>query len=260
MTRPWAERRLGLAGRLAAVALLAWGCTSPRLPAVPSTAPSTAPAVTLTPAATGPSSSASPRLVSPTASVPTVPGTTLVDVPEAGIRLPVPLGWEPVRAAALTDPTAREALAGKYPGAASLLDAIDELGGRARPVFLAIDPTPASASAPISANVAVLVSQPSVGGFLLDVVSGFIEEGLTRVLGATERPERDRVELPAGEAIRLRYAVPPSGGEDMVAVAWVIGGPTGTLLVTLMGDGAAMGEPGPDAIAGGIEPLADAQP
>ena len=248
--------RLGLAGSLMAAALLTSGCTSFRL----ATASSTAPVVALTPPATGPSAAASPRPVSPTPSAPTVPGTTLVDVPEAGIQLPVPIGWEPVRAAALADPAALEALAATYPRAAPLLGAIDELGSRARPVFLAVDPAPASASAPISANVSVLVSQPSVGGILLDVVSGFIEEGLTRVLGATERPERDRVELPVGEAIRLRYAVPSSDGRDIVAVAWVIGAPTGTLLVTLMGEAAAMGESGPDAIARGMVPLADALP
>jgi len=43
------------------------------------------------------------------------PGTTYIDIPEAGIRLPVPVGWEPIGAEALADPAAREAIVARYP-------------------------------------------------------------------------------------------------------------------------------------------------
>jgi hypothetical protein len=183
-----------------------------------------------------------------------------VDVPEAGIRIPVPLGWACLDAAALADPALRATLPSTYPGSGALVAAIDQLDGRAEPVFLAADPSPASLAGPLATNLSVLVSQPSVGGFLLDFVAGFIAAGLSEALGATGEPVRDRVALQAGEAVRLRYAIPSVGGEEMAAVAWVIGAPAGTLLVTALGTAVAVGDLDPDAIAGAIVPLAGDAP
>ena len=188
------------------------------------------------------------------------PGTALVDVPEAGILLPVPVGWESVGADALRVPATRAALAARYPGSGMLLGSFDQLGGRAEPVFLAADPSPASLASPLAPSVSVLVSQPSVGGFLLDFAAGFIGDGLTDVLGATEGPVRDRIQLSAGEAVRFRYTIPAAGGEEIVAVAWVIGAPGGTLLITLVGTASVLGDLDPDALAAAIIPLTGGAP
>jgi len=222
-----------------ALVLLAAGCGASSTPT---------PRPTPTPPPPTPSPLATPVVTPP-------PGIALIDVPEAGIRIPVPGGWELVGAAALADPSVRDSLAATYPGSARLLAAIDQLGDRAEPVFLAADPSPASLAGPLASNLSVLVSQPSVGGFLLDFVAGFIADGLTEALGATDGPVRDRVDLPMGEAVRLRYALPAGDGAQIEAVAWVIGAPAGTLLVTLMGTRAALGELDPDAIAGAIVPV-----
>jgi hypothetical protein len=169
----------------------------------------------------------------------------------------VPDGWEPIGAEVLADPSAREAIAATYPGSGKLLGALDRLGSRAEPVFLAADPSAASLAGPLAPNVSVLVSQPSVGGLLLDVAAGFIKDALTDVLGATGDPAQERVTLPAGEAVRFHYAIPAADGGEIVADAWVIGAPQGTLLVTLMGTASTLGDLDPDAIAGAIVPLTD---
>lgn len=247
MIRPGSAIRLGFAA-----ALLVAGCAAPAPSATSPATPSPSPIATPSPRPT-PSPSPTPPPSPPA-------GTAYVDIPEAGIRLPVPLGWVSLGAAALADPAVLDALPATYPGSGALLAAIDELGGRAEPVSLAADPSPASLAGPLASNLSVLVSQPSVGGFLLDFVAGFIADGLSGALGATGEPARDRVQLPAGEAVRLRYAIPAAGGEEIVAVAWVIGAPAGTLLVTLMGTASALGELDPDAIARAIVPVMDDAP
>lgn len=232
--------------------LIVTGCAAPAAPATPPATPSPSPIATPSPR---PTPAAAPT---PPPSAPA--GTTYIDVPEAGIRLPVPVGWVSIGATALADAAVLDALPATYPGSGALLAAIDELGGRAEPVFVAADPSPASVASPIASNVSVLVSQPAVGGFLLDFAAGFIADGLGRAIGATDEPERDRVQLPAGEAVRLRYAIPVAGGEEIAAIAWVIGAPGGTLLVTLLGTASAVGDVDPDAIAGAIVPLVDDAP
>ncbi len=187
------------------------------------------------------------------ATLPPIPsGSDMVAVPEAGIRLPVPDGWERVDAAALSAAATRARLLATYPGSERLLGSMDELGGRAVPVFLALDPSAASLAAPVASSLSVMVSQPSVGGFMLDFVSGFIERGLTQALGVEDPPVRDRVDLAAGEAIRLSYRIPSADHQQVLAYAWVIGAPSGTLLVTLLGTAAALGNRDPDEIAAAI--------
>jgi len=46
----------------------------------------------------------------------------------------------------------------------------------------------------------------------------------------------------------------------MAAVAWLIGAPAGTLLVTVLGMASAVGDLDPDAIVGAIVPLAAGSP
>jgi hypothetical protein len=237
---------LGLAGLL----LLTAGCGTTAPTATPPPTPSPAPEPT--PTATPPAPTASPSASAP----PTAPpGTTYLDIPEAGIRLPVPDGWEPIGADVLADPAAREVIAARYPGSGKLLGALDQLGSRAEPVFLAADPSAASLAGPLASNVSVLVSQPSVDGVLLDIAAGFIGDALTDVLGASGEPSRERVTLRVGEAVHFRYAIPAADGGEVVADAWVIGAPRGTLLVTLMGTASTLGALDPDAVAGAIVPL-----
>ena len=246
VSRAGSAASLGLAG----LVLLTAGCGMP--------APTTAPPPTSSPSAQQPPTARpSVSTASPSASpLPTAPpGTTLIEIPQAGIRLPVPDGWEPIGAEVLADPDAREAIAAKYPGSGKLLGALDKLGSRAEPVFLAADASPASLAGPLAPNISVLVSQPSVGGILLDLAAGFIRDALTEVLGATGEPAQQRVTLPVGEAVRFHYAIPAAGGEEIVADAWVIGAPRGTLLVTLMGKAATLGDLDPDSVAGAIVPL-----
>jgi hypothetical protein len=183
--------------------------------------------------------------------VPSAPtGTAYLAVPAAGILLPVPDGWEVVEADALADPVELERIAAAYPGTDRLLRSLERLGGRAAPVLLAADPSPASVAAPIATNLSVMVAQPPTSGILLDLVAGFIADGMGEALGAESDAARTRVDLPAGEAVRLAYAL--GGDEGVVAIAWVVGAPAGTLLVTAIGTADALDALDPDTLAAAI--------
>jgi hypothetical protein len=159
----------------------------------------------------------------------------------------VPDGWVIIDGGAMADPIELERIAAAYPGAGRLLQALGSLGGRAEPAILTVDPGPASLAAPIATNVSVMVAQPPTSGILLDLVAGFIAEGLGEALGAVEEPARSRVDLPVGEAVRLAYRI--GGDEGVVAIAWVVGAPAGTLLVTAIGTADALDALQPDALA-----------
>ncbi len=225
---------------LLAIALAATGCASTPQTATPGPTPT-------------PTPTAAPTAAATLATAP--PGTSMVDVPEAGIALPVPSAWETIGAAPLSDPAVRAELAATYPGAAELLAAVDELNGRAEPAFIAVDPAAAGSDGPLAANLSVLVAQPSVGGPLLDLVAGFICDSLTDALGAPGSPERERERLPIGDAVRCTYDLPTDGGEPLVAEAWVIGAPSATVLVTLLGPAAATHGVTARAIVEAITPL-----
>lgn len=246
--------RRALAGALLAGVLVAGpaclvaGCASP--------SPSPSPTDPPTPPPTG-SPTPTPSPTSAPSTDPGLPeGTVAVAVPEAGILLPVPAGWVLVPAADLADPARRAELAATYPGSAALLEQTERIGGQATPVFLAVDPTAADRSEPLAANLSVLVTQPSVGGPLLDLASGFIADGMADSLGATAGPTRERVELAAGEAVRIGLELPPVDGHEIVAVAWVVGAPGGTMLLTLLGPATALGTLDPDDLAAAIVPVA----
>ncbi|MDH4141336.1 MAG: hypothetical protein OEV61_01885 [Chloroflexota bacterium] len=178
-------------------------------------------------------------------------GSSEAAIDEAGITLPLPDGWQRLGAADLGDPAVRDGLAADYPGASAMLDAADAVSGRADLVFLAVAPTGQGAgTAP--ANVAVLTSQPPVSGLLLDIASGFIDGGFQDALGVGE-PERTRLDTPVGEAIRLEYAMPVAGSAGLLMVAWVIGAPDATLLVTAMTPAGSISGFDPDAMIAGAQ-------
>jgi hypothetical protein len=227
----------------------------------PSIAPSASPS--LTPPGTPPSTptpSPLPAAPSPTVQPSPPAGTVLVDIPEGGVLLPVPVGWVQVPAADLADPARRADLAARYPGSATLLEQTSRLDGRAAPVFLAVDPSAAARSEPLAANLSVLATQPSVGGPLLDLAVGFIADGMAETLGATTPPTKERVKIAAGDAVRIRMQVPPRDGHEIVATAWVIGAPGGTLLITLLGPETALDGLDLDALAAAIVPAATHTP
>jgi hypothetical protein len=245
----WSRRGVGrLCAGLTAL-LLVVGCTSPPTPAPPTPAPSPIPSPTpvrtplLTPSAT------------PVPSPPIPPGMAYVDIPEAGLRVPVPLGWRHATGDELADPGVREELVSTYPGAGRLLDASDEMGDRASIAFVAVDGSAPSLSGPLATNVSVFVSQPSVGGILLDLVAGFIIDAMGDTIGAKAPAERARVRLPAGEAIWFRHEGVGETGERLVAVGWVIGAPAGTILLTVTGVGTAMGALDTDGLGRAVVPI-----
>lgn len=265
MSEPTARGRV-LAG-LAAVAAVALGAVlamavggSPGPTVAPETAgtpsapsvPSIAPTDPVTPPATPSEPSATPP--EPPA------GTVLVEIPEAGVLLPVPAGWVQVPAADLADPARRAELAARYPGSGTLLAETERLGDRAAPVFLAVDPEAAGRGDPLAANLSVLATQPSVGGPLLDLAAGFIADGMADSLGATSPPSRERVDIPAGDAVRVRLQVPSLDGVPIAAHAWVIGAPGATILVTLLGPEAVIEALDPDGFAAAIVPSPSVTP
>jgi hypothetical protein len=128
------------------------------------------------------------------------------------------------------------------------------MGDRATPVFVAVDPAAATRHDHLAADIAVLVSQPSVGGPLLDFVAGFIDTGFRDAFGAGE-PERARVGTPVGEAIRFRYRLPGGGDTPPAAVAWVIGAPAGTLLISVMGPSDIVADLDPDSLIASMTAL-----
>jgi hypothetical protein len=150
-------------------------------------------------------------------------GSSEAAIDEAGITLPLPDGWQRLGAADLGDPAVRDGLAADYPGASAMLDAADAVSGRADLVFL-----------------------------LLDIASGFIDGGFQDALGVGE-PERTRLDTPVGEAIRLEYAMPVAGSAGLLMVAWVIGAPDATLLVTAMTPAGSISGFDPDAMIAGAQ-------
>jgi hypothetical protein len=180
-------------------------------------------------------------------------GTALVAVPAAGVLIPVPEGWEQVDAAALADADRRAGIVARYPGADTLLEAAAEMGERAVPAFAAFDPA-AGVDATLTPNIAVLVSQPSVGGPLLDLVAGFVGGGVEDAFEA-EETGRERLTTPLGEAVRLEYSLPPDGETEMRAVEFLIGAPAGTLLVSVMGPADTVAALDPDALVAALAPL-----
>ncbi len=228
---------------LAAVA----GCASPA-----PTPPPTPPPVPATPTPTeAPTPTPTPTAAATPGEAP--PGTVLVDIPAAGLRIPVPVGWEQLDAGALGDPARREEIVATYPGAGALLDAAAEMGERAVPAFAAFDPA-AGPDVTLTPNIAVLVSQPSVGGPLLDLVAGFVGGGIEDAFGA-EETARERVATPLGEAVRLEYALPQAGGTAMSAVEYLVGAPAGTLLISVMGPADVVAALEPDSLVGALAPL-----
>ena len=257
------SRRVALAASLAAAGIGLAACSSSPSPtstvdATSPTSPSSPPAATASPAASAissrePAPSATPRPSPPA-------GTTPVEVPEAGIVVPIPAGWVLVPAADLADPARREELAALYPGSDALLAQADQLDGQATPVLLAVDPGAAGRGEPLAANLSVLVTQPSVGGPLLDLVAGFIADGLVDGLGAIGPADRERVALPAGDAVRIGLELPDRGGRAMTATAFVIGAPGGTVLLTLLGPASTLEGFDPDELAAAVVPAAGSQP
>jgi hypothetical protein len=248
---PWrAVPAMAIAGCLVLSGGLA-ACGSPGATGTP--APTSTPTSTPTPTPAAPAPTPT-RATSPSPGA-LPPATVAVDIPEAGVRLPVPAGWTQVPAADLTDPAKRAELAAAYPGAAALLEQADRLGSQAEPVFLAVDPTAAERGDPIAANLAVMVAQPAVGHPLLDFAAGFIADGMAESLGATGEASRAPEDLPAGDGVRIRLDLPPRDGIPMVATAWVVGAPGGTMLVTLLGPERALDGLDPDALAAAIAPL-----
>ena len=128
------------------------------------------------------------------------------------------------------------------------------MGDRATPAFVALDPSAAGTGAPLTPNIAVLVSPQSVGGPLLDFVAGFIGSGFADALGATET-DRKHVQTPVGEAVRLEYTLPGGGDTPLEAAVWVIGAPSGTLLVSVMGSVDVLADIDPEALIAAAAPL-----
>lgn len=244
--------RLGIA-----VALLVAGCGSSVTDGSPS--PTARPSPSATPSA-APTPSPSPPSPLPPAPAEAPAGTTWVETQEAGLLVPVPDGWTQVPPGDVLDPARRAELEQRFPGAVTLLAQADRLGDWADPVLLAVDPSAASQAGPLTANLSVLATQPSVTGPLLDFVAGFIADGIADTLDAPS-PDRRKVVLPAGEAVELEFDVPPGeDGRPVTAIAWVIGAPGGTVLVTLMGSREALAGLEPDTLARAIVPLPDEVP
>ena len=256
MRRPAARGATGPAAAALALLVLAavpWGCAPAPAMTPSATMPAaTPPTSTATPAPPSRTPSSTPDPASPSTTPPPSPppGTGAVDIPEAGLRLPVPASWAAVDAEALADAAALAELAERYPGAGSLLDAVASMGDRAVPVFAAFDPGADGSSTPLTSTIAVLVSQPSVGGPLLDLVAGFVGAGFEDAFDA-EEVARSRVATPLGEAVRLEHALAPVDGTELVAVTWLVGAPRGTLLISVLGTRDAVAAMDPDAIIAG---------
>jgi len=227
---------------LALVAVMVAGCIGPTPSPSPSPTPTPSPRPTVPPATAAPTPAAAPS------------GTRLVEVPEAGLLLPVPEGWEVAGADALDDPDRRADIIARYPGADALLAAAAEMGDRAVPALAAFDPSTAGTGKGLATNMAVLVAQPSVSGPLLDFVAGFIGDGFKDAFGA-EETARERVDTPLGEAVRLEYALAPRDGVALTAIEYVIGAPAGTVLVSILAPTDIVASLEPDALVAAMEAM-----
>jgi hypothetical protein len=222
--------------------------------ASPPTAAPPSPALPTGPAA---SPSAAPPSAAPTPA-PAPADTDLVEVKAAGLVLPVPRGWEIADEAALGDATTRTGLAARFPGIDRLLGAFDGLGERAAPALLAVDPSSGAPDASMPTSISVVVAQPPVEGFLLDMVAGFIETGVSDALGVPAAAERSREGLAVGEAVHMRF--PGQGKDPVEAEVWVVGAPAGTVLVAAVGTPDALEALEPEAIVAAMRPLAGVVP
>jgi hypothetical protein len=234
--------------RLLAAALLVGLTVGACLPSTVDPA-SPSPSATATPLPTAaPSPSASPS------AAPLADGLVRVDIPSAGIRLPVPVGWELVDEAALADEAVRADVVARYPGMGAFLEAAGKLGDRAVPALLAVDPAAAGADIALTPTVAVLVAQPTVRGPVLDFVAGFIADGLAETFGSG-KPAQQRVATPVGEAVRMTFELPADGDRALAATAWVIGAEQATVLVAVIGPADEAPAADPDQLIDGAEPL-----
>jgi hypothetical protein len=240
-------KRLAVLSAAAALPLVAAACL-----AAPTPSPTPSPSVpAATPTATA---TASPRPTEAPSAIPVAPGSELVDIPQAGIRLAVPSTWEQVSGDALADPAARADVIERYPGMAGLLDAAELMGDRATPALLALDPASEDVAGSLGSSVSVLVAQPAVSGPLLDFIAGFISDGLAETFDSPD-PVRSRLDTPVGEAVRLQFDLPAGDGPPTVATAYVIGAAEGTLLVTVIGSPDEAPASDPDAVVLGASPL-----
>jgi hypothetical protein len=246
--RPQLHRGARVLGGLLVVALAGAACLPSSTVEPASPTPTAAPA---TPAATA----STPAVASTRPSPAPIPdGLVLVDIPSAGVRLPVPAAWEQVGEAALADEAVRADVVARYPGMASFLEAAGQLGDRATPALLVLDPGAQHTDTAIAPGVAVLVAQPAVSGPLLDFVAGFIADGLAETFGAPA-PVQERVATPIGEAIRMTFELPPDGTTPLAATAWVVGAEQATLVVVVVGPGNAGPAADPDALIDAAQPL-----
>lgn len=245
-----------LPAAVATLSLAVAACLAAPSPSPPGSPPVSPPAPAATPTATASpvAATASPRASRAPTAAPVAPGSELVDIPEAGIRLAVPSTWEQVDGDALADAAARADVVARYPGMGGLLDAAELMGDRATPALLALDPASEGVTGSPGSSVSVLVAQPAVSGPLLDFIAGFIADGFADTFESPD-PVRSRLDTPVGEAVRLEFDLPAAGDPPIVATAYVVGAVEGTLLVTVIGSPDAGPGSDPDAVILGATPL-----
>ena len=126
-------------------------------------------------------------------------GTKRHTVAEHGFELLLPVDWRPISPSqALTEEELRT-LREENPGIDRYVDAV--MGPDSPIAFFAFDPDPVDGFA-TNLNVVVLPVGDAVS--LDDLAEAAVEE-LERLPTRTSEVGQDRVELPAGEAVRLRY-------------------------------------------------------
>ena len=166
----------------------------------------------------------------------------------------MPDGWEQADAEALGDPDRRADLVARYPGADALLAAAAEMGDRAVPAFVALDPSTAGTGCRTGLQRR-RARRPAVGQWAPARPRGGVHRRRVQGRVPAEETARERVATPLGEAVRLEYALAPRDGLALTAVEYVIGAPAGTVLVSVLGPADVVASLEPDAFVAAMEAM-----
>lgn len=126
------------------------------------------------------------------------------DVGPSSAALHLPPGWMAFDGAELSDQDVRAELEEQFPGAEGLFDAVDAQGSRVRLEFLGVDPSRQGGAA-LPPTVAVVAVEPRVPAIGLDLGADLVLEGLHETLEIETEIERERIEIPAGDAVRFAF-------------------------------------------------------
>ncbi len=145
--------------------------------------------------------------------MPSAPPATVAPIPDgwaeqpvgpSSIALHLPPDWMTFGPDEIDDPTTRQKVEDRFPGAEGLFDAVASQGERVELQFLGVDPSNRGGPA-IPAAITVVAVEPRVPAVGLDLGAGLVLDGLDEALDIETQPTRDRITTPVGPGVRFSF-------------------------------------------------------